>query len=67
VIGHVPPRLRNFDQLFFDKGIARLFGTLFALASLSAIFFCFGCQEVALNATLATWRSSSAISSVQLP
>jgi hypothetical protein len=40
VSGHVPPRLRNFEELFLDKGIARLFGALFALLRLGAVLFC---------------------------
>ena len=44
VSGHVPPLLRNFEELFLDKGIARLFGALLALSRLGAIFFCFGCH-----------------------
>ena len=38
--GHVPPLLRNFDQLLLDKWIAGLFGPLFALERLGAILFC---------------------------
>ena len=32
VSGHVPPLLRNVEDLFLDKGIARLFGEFFALS-----------------------------------
>jgi hypothetical protein len=40
VSGHVPPLLRDFDELFLDKGIARLLGALFALSRLGAVLFC---------------------------
>jgi glycerol-3-phosphate acyltransferase PlsY len=40
VSGHVPPLLRNFKELFLEKGIARLFGVLFALSRLGAVLFC---------------------------
>ena len=36
VSGHVPPLLRNVEDLFLDKGIARLFGEFFALSCLGA-------------------------------
>jgi hypothetical protein len=35
--GHVPPLLRDFDQLLLDKWIASLFGSLFALERLGQI------------------------------
>jgi hypothetical protein len=40
--GHGVPLLRNVDQLLLDKGIARLFGALFALSRLGAVLFCLG-------------------------
>jgi hypothetical protein len=42
--GHGPPLLRSVDELLLEKGIARLFGALFALSRIGAIFFCFGCH-----------------------
>ena len=42
VFGHLAPLLRNFEELFLDKGIARLFGEFFALSCLGAILFCLG-------------------------
>jgi hypothetical protein len=42
VFGHLAPFLRNFEELFLDKGIARLFGEFFALSCLGAILFCLG-------------------------
>ena len=42
--GHVPPLLRDFDQLLLDKRIAGLFGLLFALERLGAILFCLACH-----------------------
>jgi hypothetical protein len=45
VSGHVPPLLRNFEELLLDKGIARLFGALFALSRLGAVFVCLGCHD----------------------
>jgi hypothetical protein len=36
VFGHLAPLLRNFEELFLDKGIARLFGEFFALSCLGA-------------------------------
>jgi hypothetical protein len=32
----------DFEELFFDKGIPRLCGALFALLCLGAVLFCFG-------------------------
>jgi hypothetical protein len=37
VSGHGPPLLRYFEQLLLDKGIARVFGALFALVCLGPI------------------------------
>jgi hypothetical protein len=42
--GHVPPLLRDFDQLLLDERIARLFGALFALKRLGAILFSLACH-----------------------
>jgi hypothetical protein len=36
--------LRNVEHLLLDKGIARLFGALFALQRLGAVLVCLGCQ-----------------------
>jgi hypothetical protein len=46
VSGHVPPLLRNFVELFLDKGIARLFGEFFALLRLGAVLFCLARHHV---------------------
>ena len=47
------PLLRNVEHLLLDEGIARLFGALFALSRLGAVFVCLGCQDRSprLNAT----------------
>ena len=44
VSGHAVPLLLDLDHLLLEKGIARLFGALFALSRLGAVFVCLGCQ-----------------------
>jgi hypothetical protein len=67
--GHVPPLLRDFDQLLLDKRIAGLFGPLFALERLGAILFCLARHTTAppvlrkvTNATGAEWFRETVLS-----
>ena len=46
VFGHLAPLLRNFEELFLDKGIARLFGEFFALLRIGAVLFCLARHHV---------------------
>ena len=56
VSGHVPPLLRNVEDLFLDKGIARLFGEFFALSCLGAVLVCLGCHDRRPR-QYATWQT----------
>jgi hypothetical protein len=44
VIGHMPPLLRNVDELLPGRGVARLFGEVFALSPVGTVLVCLGCQ-----------------------